>query len=88
MGCCFNNGVYQPRVCIKANVRLYSKVSLIAFLRLVHLGVALSILVLRRTGRSNDGGVDHGSRLEHQTLICQHGVDRFKNSGGQIVPLQ
>ena len=49
--CRADDRVHQARSSIDANVGLHAKVPGIAFLRLVHLGIALAVLVLRRRRR-------------------------------------
>ena len=78
IGRCGRDGMHQPGVGVHANVRLHPKVPLVALLGLVHLGVALTAVVLGRAGRSNQRGIDHGAGLEHQAAFNEFGVD-----GGQ-----
>ena len=77
--------VGQSRFGIDPDVRLHAKVPLVAFLRLVHLGVALAVPVLRRAWRGDDRRIDYRAFLEQQALLCQVGVDRRKDSPGQAV---
>ncbi len=44
-GCC-NKAVNQPRVDIRFNAGLHSKVPLISLVRLMHLGIPLALRVL------------------------------------------
>jgi len=46
IGRCTNQCMDQPGVCIHTDVRLHAKEPLVALLGLVHLGVALTRLVL------------------------------------------
>ncbi len=46
--------VDQPAIGVHADVRLHPNVPLIALLRLMHLGNASALGILRRTGRCND----------------------------------
>ena len=80
--------MHQPRLGIHADVRLHAEVPLLALLGLMHLGVALAVLVLRRTRRGNEGGVHHRAGLEHQALLGQPGVDGGQQLGRQLVLLQ
>lgn len=77
--------VHQDRVRIHTDVGFHSKVPLIAFLGLVHLGVAFAEAVLGRTRRGNERGIDHGPALEQQTLGRQRGVDSGKDLQAQVV---
>jgi len=78
VGCCGCDRVHKARMNVHANVRLHAKVPLVALFGLMHIGVSLALVVLGRSGRSDQRGVHHGARLEHQTAINQLGVD-----GGQ-----
>lgn len=69
-------------------MRLHSKLPLVAILGLVHLGVTLPVLVLGRTGGSNDGGIHDGASLEHQALLGQRGVDRGQYLRRQLILVQ
>ena len=80
--------MHQSRVSIYLNVHLHSKVPLIAFLDLVHLGVSLTLFVLGPAGRCNDGGIHDGALLEHQALLGETGVDGGQHRRGQVVRLQ
>jgi len=51
-------------------------------------GIAPFALVLGRTGRGNDRGIDHGAFLEQQPLLGQMNIDRRKNALGQLVLFQ
>ena len=65
------DGVHQAAGGINGDVRLHAEVPLVALLGLVHLGVALTVLVLGRARRGNDGRVDDAALLEQQALACQ-----------------
>lgn len=80
--------MHQARFSIHTDVRLHPEVPLIALLGLVHLGIALSILVLGRTRRGNDGGIHHRAGLEHQALLGQGCVDRGQHLGRQLMLFQ
>jgi hypothetical protein len=73
---------------VHRDVRLHPKIPLVALLRLVHLGVALTFPVLRRGRRGDDRRV-HDRALLHQALLrAQHGVDLRQDSPRQVVPFQ
>ena len=71
--------MHQARSRIDADVGLHAKVPVIAFLRLVHLGIALAVLVLRRRRRGDQRGVDDGAFAHHQALLGEVSVDRVEN---------
>ena len=62
---------------------LHAEIPLASLLGRAHLGVAQTVLVLRRTRRGNQGGIDHGAHLEQQATLDKQLVD-----GGQLVFLQ
>src|SRR5690606_3340835 len=53
------NVMHQPRLNIGADMRLHAEEVLVAFLGLMHLWIALAFLVLGRTGRMDDRGIDN-----------------------------
>ena len=79
------DGVNQTRICVNFDVRLYPEVPLVAFLDLVHLGVTLTGTVLGGTGGGDQGGIDHRTRLEHQALGGQGGVDGAQQLQAKVV---
>ena len=58
---------------------------LVSLLGLVHFRVALAFVVLGRTGRCNQGGIQHRAGLEHQPAIDQLGIDSRQYLGAQVV---
>ena len=58
-----------------ADVGLHAEVPVIAFLRLVHFGIALAVLVLRRRRRGDQRGIDDGAFAHHQALVSEVSVD-------------
>jgi hypothetical protein len=48
---------------------------LLALARLVHLGVARFVRVLRRTRRADEGGVDDGAGADFHAVGLQHRAD-------------
>ena len=77
--------MHQARLSVHPNMGFHAEVPLIALLNLVHLGVTLTGLVFGRAGRSNQGGVYHGARLEQQAVSGQLGVDDLQNLWTQLV---
>lgn len=58
---CDMDVVHQARLRVGIDMRLHAKEILIAFLRLMHLGIAFGFLVPGRTGNVDDGDVDNGT---------------------------
>ena len=85
IGRCADDGVYQARVSIDTDMRLYAEVPLVALLGLVHLRIPLARTVLGRAGSRNQGGVYHGAGLEHQAIARQCGVDGVQQLDTQVV---
>ena len=73
-----DDGVHQTGLRVHPNMGFHAEVPLVALLNLVHLGVALTGLVLGRARCSNQGGIHHGARLG------QRRVRRYE--GQQIAP--
>ena len=78
----------QARVGNHTNVGLHSKVPLLALFGLVHLGVALAILVLRRTRCRDQRSIYHRTGLEQQSLAAHQVVDQREYLLGQRVLLE
>src|SRR5678816_4825117 len=51
------------------DVKLHAEIPLLALTGLMHLGVALFLGILRRTGRADDRGVHDRARLEQQASL-------------------
>ena len=88
VGGCHRNRMRQPGIDVGAHVDLHPEVPLLAPLRLMHLGVALLALVLRRGRSMDDCGVNHGTALEQQALLSQRVVDDVHHLHGQPVLLE
>ena len=69
-------------------MRLPAQEILVAFLRLMHLRIAFTFLVLGRTGCMDDGGVDDAALVQRQDFFSQVIVDGFHNARRQLVLLQ
>jgi hypothetical protein len=65
----------QTRLGVRADALFHPESPLIVLLGLLHPRVTLTALVLGRTGRRDDGGVDRHAGLEHQPLLGQTGVE-------------
>ena len=61
---------------------------LVAFLRLVHLGIALAVRILRRTRRFDDRCIHDAAALEQQALACKIGIHPAQDLRRQFVFLQ
>ena len=85
IGSSADDGVHQDRLCVHANVRLHSKVPLVALLGLVHLRVTLTGTVLGGARCRNQSGVHHRAGLEQQALGGQLGVDHLQYLRAQLV---
>jgi hypothetical protein len=72
-------GMHQTGVRMHPDVRLHPEVLLTLLLGLVHFGVGLAGLVLRRVRCADQCGVHHRAGLEHQAFTPQHLVDRGQN---------
>ena len=72
---------------IGADMNLHADVPLLAFARLLHLGIARLRRILRRAGRSNDRRVDNRARLQQQPLLGEQRLHRLKHRGRQLMLL-
>jgi|APTNR8051073442_1049403.scaffolds.fasta_scaffold09320_3 hypothetical protein len=63
----------QPRFHIDTDVRLHAEVPLIAFLRLVHVGVAAVLAVLGRGRGGDDRSVYDAAFAKQQPFVGQMG---------------
>src|SRR6266704_5567153 len=78
----------QLGLAVHADVCLHPEVPLVTLLRLLHLLVPLAFLILGRTGRVDDRGIDDGTGSDSQALGLQMGIDRGKQLPAQIMALQ
>ena len=69
-------------------MRLHPQEILVTFLRLMHLGIAFTFLVLGRAGCVDDGGVDNGALAQRQALVPQVNVGGFQDARRQLMLLQ
>ncbi len=83
-----HHGVHQSTVQVHADVCLHSKMPLVAFLGLVHLGVTSAGGVLGRTGRLDDRGIHNRALANLNALILQQQIDCLKCVVGDAVPLK
>ena len=82
------NMMNQPRLGIGADMLLHSEEVLVTFLRLMHLGITLSLLALGQAGGMNDGGIDDGALAQGQAFFLQITVDYREDRRGQLMLFQ
>ena len=75
----------QARLSVCANVRLHTKVPLVAFLGLVHLWVRLTRVVLGGAGSCDQSGINNSSSFEQQAPLDQLGVNGGEHLKSQVV---
>lgn len=80
--------MHQARFVIYTDMGLHAEVPLIAFLGLVHFRVAFAFLVLGRTRRMNQRGIDDGALAQRQAAITQVAIDHTQNPCRQLVLFQ
>lgn len=73
------NGMNHAGTGIHAHIRLHSKIPLVVFLGLVHLKNPLFLLILRRTGRSDDGGVNNSAGTVHEIRLFKTCIQLCKD---------
>ena len=79
----------QAQRVVDADVHLHSEVPLITFLGLMHFRITLACLVLGRTRRRNDSGIDNAAFTQHQAVFLQMFVHLFEqNHLAETVTLQ
>ena len=88
IGRCAHHAMHQARLFIHTDMGLHAEVPLIAFLGLVHFRVALAVLVLGRTRRMNQRGIDDGALAQRQAAITQIAIDHAQNPRRQLVFFQ
>lgn len=78
----------QTRFSINTDMRLHAEEVLIALIGLLHFRIAFAFLVLRRTGRVDDGGINNRSLAQRQSSFSQVVVDGFQNTRRQLMLIQ
>lgn len=73
---------------VHVDMRLHAIVPLLPFLGLVHLGIPLLGTILRRTGRTDNGGIHDGAAAHLQPLFRQRLPDSCKELLAQLVSFQ
>src|SRR6185437_743471 len=84
----YRRAVHQAGTTVHADMHLHAEVPLWALAGLVHVGSAGLAGVLRRAWRTDDRGVDDGSRADLQTPVLQTLVDLCEQRRAQFVLLQ
>ena len=82
------NRVHESGIDIGTDMDLHAEVPLVALLRLMHLGIALLVPVLRRGRRVDDSRIDHRAALEQQTALFERVIDDVHHLRGQPVTLE
>lgn len=82
------NMMNQSRLDISADIRLHAEEVLVTFLRLMHLEIALTFLVLGRAGGMNDGGINDGALAQGQAFLLQITFDDREDCRGQLMLFQ
>src|SRR5437899_6970673 len=80
--------VNQLGLAVHSHMRLHPEVPLLAFPRLMHLGIAFLACVLGRTRSVNDSRVHDRSRAQALPLLLQMCAYAFEDSLSQTVSLQ
>ena len=76
------------RAFVRAHVTLHADVSLLAFLRLIHLRITLTIPVLGGRWCLDDRRADHGAALEQQATGFERVVDDVHHLPGEPMLLE
>ncbi len=72
------HGMNQLRLAVHANMRLHAEIPLVALLGLMHLRIPLLLAILRRTGRTDDGGIHDGPSADLHAVSRQIRTDPRK----------
>jgi hypothetical protein len=83
-----DHGMYEPCGHVHAHVRFHAEMPIIAFLRLVHLGITFLVAVLGRWRRRDQRGVNDRPLAHHQTFAGQVAVDLVEDPARQVVRLE
>lgn len=88
IGCGAMDVMNQAGLSIDADMSLNPEKKLIAFLGLMHLGIALAFFVLGRTWGMNNGGINHGALAQRHVFLLQITVDDCKDRRCELMLLQ
>jgi hypothetical protein len=75
VGCRRHQRVNQPELLVDADLRLQAEMPLVAVLRLVNFRVARMVLILRRTWRGNQDGIDQRAFAHQEPALGERRVD-------------
>ena len=84
-GRCGFNTVNQARSCVSTVVSLHTKGPVVALFGLMHLRVPFATDILGRNRCLDISGINDGALLEQQTTWSKHRIDRFEESGSQLM---
>jgi len=70
---------------VHPDMRFHPEIPLSPFPRLVHLGIAFLLAILRRTRGVDDRGIDDGAGRDLDAPILQMNVDRFQHGSAEAV---
>lgn len=77
-----HHAVHQARLIIDTDVRLHAEVVLVTLLGLMHFRVALTVLVLGRTRRIDQRGIDDRALAQRQPSVAQIAIEDSQDAGG------
>ena len=80
--------VDELALAIHADMRLQAEVPVVAFLGRMHLRVARAALVLGRTRRGNNAGIDDGAGGDLDAALKQVGVDGGEQRAAEAMPFK
>lgn len=72
---------------VDTDMALHAEIPLVALASLVHLRIAFLLLVLGRTGRTDDGGIDDRTTGYLQTVLLKVLIDQMEQLIAQVVLL-
>lgn len=85
IGCCARHRMHQSRVSVCAYASLHAEISLGFRLRLMHLRIAVTRSVLRRTRRRDQGHIEDCVGLNHQSAALKSNVEFGKGHVSRVV---
>ena len=84
----YRYGMCQTGIDVRAHMNFHPKEPLIALLGLMHDGITLLVLILRRGRGMDDRGVHHRAALEQQSPLLKRVVDHVHHLRRQLVMFQ
>ena len=82
-----HNRVNQLGFAVDSDMSLHAEVPLITFSRLMHIRIALLFLVLGRTRRIDDTGIDDGAPAYFQAIFLEVLINQIKQTVAQTMTL-